>query len=293
LVKEADVLVDGPATTAASKIDVGAGTRLAVWRWSGTKTPRFILVHGLASNARTWDGVASRLSAAGYSLVSLDLRGHGRSDRPQSGYDLVTMASDVVSVIEATGGGPVVLAGQSYGGNLALEVARARSELLSGLVLVDGGFIDLHTRYRGDWRACLRQLTPPSLAGLPASEVQESALLQYPGWPPAAIQAQLANLEEDGSGGLRRRLALDHHLEILKSMFDQRPVELGSDIQLPVLVLAAQNPDQETGHVDALVHALPNGRLRWMPGHHDLHVEHPAAVTDQILQAIVDGFLHS
>ncbi|HEY5472951.1 MAG TPA: alpha/beta fold hydrolase, partial [Candidatus Limnocylindrales bacterium] len=38
----------------------------------------FLLVHGLASNARLWDGVARRLTEAGHRSVAVDLRGHGR-----------------------------------------------------------------------------------------------------------------------------------------------------------------------------------------------------------------------
>jgi len=45
----------------------------------------FVLVHGLASNARLWDGVARRLAGAGHSSAAVDLRGHGRSDKPDTG----------------------------------------------------------------------------------------------------------------------------------------------------------------------------------------------------------------
>ncbi|MGA1162499.1 MAG: alpha/beta hydrolase, partial [Ilumatobacteraceae bacterium] len=44
--------------------------------------PTIILVHGLASNARMWDGVARELSTQNVRTIAVDLRGHGRSDRP-------------------------------------------------------------------------------------------------------------------------------------------------------------------------------------------------------------------
>ncbi len=44
--------------------------------------PPFVLVHGLASNARLWDGVATALVAAGHPVFAVDLRGHGRSSKP-------------------------------------------------------------------------------------------------------------------------------------------------------------------------------------------------------------------
>ena len=74
------------------RIRVAAGIELRVLRWqppldSGTVAASgapFLLVHGLASNARLWDGVARRLASAGHSAVAVDLRGHGRSPRPRS-----------------------------------------------------------------------------------------------------------------------------------------------------------------------------------------------------------------
>ena len=55
----------------------------------------FLLVHGLSSNARVWDGVARRLAAAGHEVVAVDLRGHGRSEAPADGYDTDTCADDL------------------------------------------------------------------------------------------------------------------------------------------------------------------------------------------------------
>ena len=74
------------------RIPVAEGIELAVDMWPeaasvdgqsaaervGEPVP-FLLVHGLASNARMWDGVAQRLADAGHPVATVDLRGHGRS----------------------------------------------------------------------------------------------------------------------------------------------------------------------------------------------------------------------
>ena len=44
--------------------------------------PKFVLIHGLASNARMWDGVGAALAERGYASIAVDLRGHGRSPKP-------------------------------------------------------------------------------------------------------------------------------------------------------------------------------------------------------------------
>ena len=107
------------------RIRVAAGIELRVLRWqppldSGTVAASgapFLLVHGLASNARLWDGVARRLASAGHSAVAVDLRGHGHSDKPESGYDFATIVEDMRALIGALGLGfeRPILVGQSWG----------------------------------------------------------------------------------------------------------------------------------------------------------------------------------
>ena len=71
---------------------------LRLLRWAG-RPPGFVLVHGLASNAQLWQGVAEALSdgGAGHAVTAIDLRGHGESDASSSGYDTATAAADVVA----------------------------------------------------------------------------------------------------------------------------------------------------------------------------------------------------
>src|SRR4029077_12523058 len=61
----------------------------------------FMLVHGLASNLRLWDGVAEALHASGHTVVALDQRGHGRSDAPESSYDMDTAVGDLLALVDA------------------------------------------------------------------------------------------------------------------------------------------------------------------------------------------------
>ena len=103
----------------------------------------FVLVHGLASNARLWDGVGDRLAELGHASIAVDQRGHGRSSKPDDGYDFETVADDLAAVIEKALGRPAVVAGQSWGGNVVVELARRHPDLVSGIVCVDGGFIQL------------------------------------------------------------------------------------------------------------------------------------------------------
>ncbi|HET6792901.1 MAG TPA: alpha/beta fold hydrolase, partial [Acidimicrobiales bacterium] len=141
-------------------IEVGPGVRLAVDVWPaavgtgrGDEAPAalrapepapaaFLLVHGLASNARLWDGVAESLAGRGHACAAVDQRGHGRSDKPDDGYDLATACSDLRTVLASlragTDGfeGPVVVVGQSWGATVVLELAYRHPDEVAAVVCV-------------------------------------------------------------------------------------------------------------------------------------------------------------
>lgn len=265
------------------------GVELAVWSLPGTTTPDFLLVHGLASNARLWDGVAARLNARGHRVVSIDQRGHGQSAKPSVGFDFATLSADLAGLIETTMKPPVIACGQSFGGNLVLELAARYPGLVSGVVCVDGGFIDLRS-VAPNWEEAKAILTPPALDQLRGAELDSFAAERYPSWPAEGIAGQLANLRVSAEGKVSRRLPLKSHLAILRAMWEQSPIELAGSVDLPVLVLAV--PGRPPSHrVDQFVAALPRGRLHWIEGHHDLHAEQPDVVVQVIASAVDEGFL--
>ncbi|HJU80232.1 MAG TPA: alpha/beta hydrolase [Acidimicrobiia bacterium] len=267
------------------------GTRLAFWHEPCLRRPSILLVHGLASNARLWDAVAVHLNGSGRGTLQIDLRGHGVSDKPDSGYDFATMSSDLAGIILEMMRPPVIAVGQSFGGNLVMEMAVRSSELVSSIVCVDGGFIDLAQRF-GNWEACVAALTPPPLDHLSAASLGEAAAELYAGWPPEAIAAQLANLEEADDGSIRRRLSVAHHLSLLRAMFEQEPLAVAERCQQPVLLIAADDDTPgKKDQVSAFAKRLPSGREVWMQGHHDLHAEQPGRVAAVIESALGEGFL--
>ncbi len=96
-----------------------------------------VLLHGLAATADTWRLAAPYL-CRWHLVVACDLRGHGQSEQPESGYDLVTIAEDVVHGMAVLGLGKVALAGHGWGAKVALALAARHPALISHLVLVDG-----------------------------------------------------------------------------------------------------------------------------------------------------------
>lgn len=137
----------GPAP-ASMVVQLQGGERLHYLEWDGGPGRPVVLVHGLARTAWTWLPIGRRL-APGHPVVAPDLRGHGASDAPLQGYDLESLALDVLTVAagagwgEAVGGPPVVVAGHGLGAMIAVEMARVQPASVAGVVLVDGGWEEM------------------------------------------------------------------------------------------------------------------------------------------------------
>ena len=87
---------------------------------AGSDGPAVVLVHGITESSETWAPVTERL-AAGHRVITLDLRGHGKSGRADR-YDLEAMAGDVVAVIAASGADRPHIVGHSLGGAVVSAV---------------------------------------------------------------------------------------------------------------------------------------------------------------------------
>jgi pimeloyl-ACP methyl ester carboxylesterase len=251
-----------------------------------------LLVHGLSSNARLWDGVGGELAILGHPVAAVDQRGHGSSGKPSSGYDFATLTDDLLAVMDQLGwrGALPYAVGQSWGGNVVLELAARQGHGLRGAVLVDGGTIELSARF-ADWPTCEAAMAPPPIAGTPVEEFERMIRMQHPDWPEAGIQATLANVEVLGDGTIRPWLSRDNHLKILREMWDQRPSDLYPMVAVPVLMLMAEDPTNQrwmSGKREGVERAgalLPESETRWIVGDHDLHAQHPGLVASLVHEA--------
>ncbi len=99
-----------------------------------------VFIHGHSLDCRLWNGQMDRVSRS-YTTVRYDLRGHGRSEAPETGYSLAHYARELRGLLDRLGLRRASLVGLSMGGNIAIEYALTYPDLLTTLVLVDTGLV--------------------------------------------------------------------------------------------------------------------------------------------------------
>jgi len=113
-----------------------AGQRLAYTTYGDG--PRLtVLLHGLLFSGRMHDELARALADRGHRVVTLDLLGHGASDRPTDmwRYSMTEFGREVVALLDHLQAEEAVVMGTSLGANAALEVASLAPERLRGMVI--------------------------------------------------------------------------------------------------------------------------------------------------------------
>jgi 3-oxoadipate enol-lactonase len=100
-----------------------------------------VLIHAVTSNLSVWlfSGLMEVL-ATDFRVTAYDLRGHGASDAPASGYTSADMAEDLRKLHSALKLGPALLVGHSFGGVVAMHAALLHADMVRGIVLADAFF---------------------------------------------------------------------------------------------------------------------------------------------------------
>jgi pimeloyl-ACP methyl ester carboxylesterase len=118
---------------AALKVTVN-GLQLAVWEWPGDGPPLFF-AHATGFHARCWDQVMGRLP--GHRAIAVDMRGHGRSDKPEPPYSWGPFGEDLAALAEEMDLRGAIGVGHSMGGHSMVKAAAARPGAVSALLLID------------------------------------------------------------------------------------------------------------------------------------------------------------
>lgn len=145
------------------------------YRSIGNGPDNLILIHGLAANMGFWNPLLVVALSRKFKVTLLDLRGHGYSSMPGSGYRAIDMRDDLLSLMDHLEIDRAHLAGHSFGGTVALHCALAQPERIASLALIDSRLKELQPHQRLiDWPNWQQVKKDLEAVGLDTDEYREN-----------------------------------------------------------------------------------------------------------------------
>ncbi|MGK7908013.1 MAG: alpha/beta fold hydrolase [Synechococcus sp.] len=179
---------------------------LSYLEW-GNQGEAVLLLHGLADTALVWSSLGEALSVQ-FHAIAPDMRGHGNSDKPEDGYDFLSLIQDLEALMDSLGWENAHIVGHSWTGKLIPVWMKHSPSRFRSAVLVDPFYI-------GQIPSCFKFTFPLLYKVLPflkmmgpfdtlaEAEATAKELKQYRGWSELQQLACKGSLEqkEDGRWG--------------------------------------------------------------------------------------------
>jgi len=269
------------------KVGLSSGVRIHYQRVGSG--PDVVMIHGLTGNLAVWHLRIASLLSDRFRILTYDLRGHGHSDMPATGYSLDQMAADLLELLDALRIDRPSIVGHSFGADTALYFAHHHPDRVRAVVAIEAALpAMMYLRNREDWQGWADWTDVLERSGYPVPPERRSDLdylirlsLQVPKkWGP------LQGLPRDPTPFLR---LLDHTTMVTESeLIGGLPVEAIPEIRVPVTLVYCES-SALLGTFDHLRQHLPEvhpvllPRTEW--GHFG-PLEQPEQVGEQIVSAL-------
>ncbi len=273
-----------------SRILPAGDLRLHVQDWGRHGQPLLVFLHGLASTSHMFDLIAPAF-ATDYRVLAIDQRGHGLSDKPDSGYDFETISSDLDKLPAGLGYShePIILAGHSWGAATTLYYAATRPQRLTKAILIDGGIRVLADRYP-TWEDAEKGMAPPRLVNVDVDGIKRRIREQWlgPAFRPELEPLALSVYDLSDPQHVDRRLRFENHMQIAHHLWNFSPSDYYARVRCPVLIVNVVSPGQDIDpqmqqYADDAQSQLQHSQVVWMPNSvHDIPWHHPAELVEVI-----------
>ncbi|MDP3858236.1 MAG: alpha/beta hydrolase [Stagnimonas sp.] len=259
--------------------------RLAHQQWGSG--PDAVLIHGLGASRAFWFPRLAMSLAATHRVTIYDLRGHGYSERPASGYRVSDHADDLLGLLDELRIERAALIGHSLGGSVAFELALRAPGRVSHLALLDSRIQRLQPTM------CLREVEPLSAyeqqvaqrAGGDWENETEVGLRFIEAAARLMLAAPAEGLRDEftpfGEGRGARRAAKQFVDLLDQTSLPQDFPQPGAEVaeyakaRMPTLLLYAQ-PSRALRSAEVLAQALPQATSQQLDGAgHFFPITHP------------------
>lgn len=237
--------------------------------------PAIILLHGLSANANEFGGLIDHGLADAHRVIAPDLRGRGRTGKPESGYSMEDHAADVIGLLDHLHLDKVIMGGHSFGALLSIYLAARYPDRISQVVVIDAAIV-----FHPDTEALLK----PSLARLarilPSADAYihevKTAAHVAGAWDSALEGYYRAELQENADGTAQSLTSARAVEQALRGVGVENWAELVSQVRHPVLLLNAGDaygppgspPLVPPAHAMTTAEAFPNCSYVAVPGNH-------------------------
>ena len=245
------------------------GTRIA-YELIGAGRPALVLVHGWSCDRTYWNAQLEVFSR-NFTIVAVDLAGHGESECSREAWSIAAFGSDVALVVTLNGLEDVVLVGHSMGGDVILEAARRLSTRVGGLIWVDA--------YRALPKTSSSEDVQRRMGPFRVNFVEETQRFVRPMFGADADPSLVERIARDMSAA-----PVDVALGAMEAAWTFGPSvpALLSELRLPLIAI---NPDDSSTDVDSLHSCGIDVQLMPGVGHFPM-LENPHAFNLQLLRAI-------
>ena len=264
--------------------------------WEGSLGP-ILCVHGITANCRCWDVVADVL-APQFRVLAMDLRGRGRSEKPDKGYSLETHLQDMNGLMDDLGIDRAVVMGHSLGAFIGLAFAAQYPHRVDRLILVDGGG-DLSKEQMDNVFQGIKPALDRLTKVFPSVSDYLTAMKQAPYIQPwsAEIEGYYRYEIESTEGGVRTNIHPSHIAEEANNIRKVNSAAFYSQVRCPVLVLRAPQglfSDDDIllpeDVIDRMVRKIPDARRFDVDGmNHYGIVFQPHETRNQAIKGFLEG----
>ena len=248
--------------------------------------PPVVLIHGHTLDLSVMDGLVGPLVGAGMQVVRFDLRGHGRSGRPDSGYHVSHHAADVAAVMDTVGADRAALVGYSIGGGIALETALTMPDRVVTLTLLSPVLPD--RPYEPEFFDSLRQVARVTRSdGIRAAML--GPWLDSPLWATSltdpVVRQRLASIVERFPGA--------EYLASARDRVDREwimPDRLAEITQPTTVAVGELELPGFLAYAEEIAEGIPGAQLEVLEGLGHLHLlQDPDRVVKLVVDAVIDG----